>query len=159
MNLALPDALNPVEPEHGVLVRMQLSLPRDARYVALMRQVASCVMSDFGVPTEAIDDIQLAVTEACGNAVRHATGVAEYSVRLGVGVEACEVDVIDMGPGFDPPPLTSPTHADFETGRGLYLIQALVDDLQFIREDHATHVRLVKRWPGVKLPEPAPSDS
>jgi len=159
VTFALSNAADPVDPENGVLVRMQLSLPRDARFVALMRQVASCVMSDFGVPTEAIDDIQLAVTEACGNAVRHATGGAEYSVRLGVGLEGCEVDVIDMGPAFDPPPLTDPTHTDFETGRGLYLIQALVDDLQFIREDDATRVRLVKRWPGIKLSEPGPIDS
>ena len=64
-----------------MLVKMQLSLPAEARYVGMMRNVASCVMADIGVPAPDSDDIQLAVTEACANAVRHAD-VGEYLVRL-----------------------------------------------------------------------------
>lgn len=156
-----------------MLVRMQLALPRDARHVSLMRDVAECVLSGFEVPGDAVDDVKLAVTEACANAVRHASGSAEYAVRLGVSDSECEIEVIDTGPGFkagtvQPPDATgspddaagatAPNAAEFESGRGLVLVRALVDDLQFIREHNATRVRLVKRWHGLRLrSEPAVS--
>ncbi len=133
---------------------MQLALPTDARYVSLMRNVADCVMTDFGVPTEASDDIKLAVTEACANAVRHSGSSSEYSVRLEVGTEACSVEIVDLGPGFVPGDVADPLDSDEESGRGVFLMRELVDDLQFIREDHATRVRLYKRWDGMPAREP-----
>ena len=136
-----------------MLVKMQLSLPTEARYVGMMRNVAQCVLSDIGVPDEANDDIQLAVTEACANAVRH-SDVGEYSVHLEVGDEGCEVEVVDTGSGFEQGDITE-RGTEFENGRGLWLMQALVDDLQFVRGSDGTHVRLVKQWGDVTLDEPA----
>ena len=136
-----------------MLVKMQLSLPTEARYVGMMRNVAQCVMSDVGVPDEANEDVQLAVTEACANAVRH-SDTGEYSVRLEVGDEGCEVEVVDLGSGFEPAEIKQQGE-EFESGRGLWLMQALVDDLQFVRGDDGTHVRLRKQWGDLGLDEPA----
>ncbi len=130
-----------------MLVRMQLAMPRDTRYVGLMRDVTACVLSEFSVAADAADDVKLAITEACANAVRHASGASEYSVRIAAGPSGCEVEVVDLGPGFPPPGLHEPVAGDLESGRGLFLIRSLVDDLQFIREDDETCVRLIKRWP------------
>lgn len=136
-----------------MLVKMQLSLPTEARYVGMMRNVAQSVMSDIGVPAEASEDVQLAVTEACANAVRH-SDVGEYSVRLEVGDEGCEVEVVDLGSGFEPVDIRQQTE-EFESGRGLWLMQALVDDLQFVRASDGTHVRLRKQWGELDLDQPA----
>jgi serine/threonine-protein kinase RsbW len=127
-----------------VHVKMQLSLPTEARYVGMMRNVTSTVMEDMGVPQEANEDVQLAVTEACANAVRH-SDVGEYIVRLALGEERCEVEVVDLGGGFEPGEPQVPD-AEFESGRGLHLMHELVDDLQFVRADDGTHVRLTKTW-------------
>lgn len=133
-----------------MLVNLQLWLPRDARYVGLLRQVAECVLSDVGVPEGPTDDIKLAMSEACANAVCHGDEAAEYQVSLRVGPEGCEVEVVDVGadlrPAAPPPPPDSP---DVESGRGLFLMRELTDDMQFLREDDETRVRLVKRWPWV----------
>ena len=126
-------------------VKMQLSLPTEARYVGMMRNVTSAVMSDMGVPQDANDDVQLAVTEACANAVRH-SDVGEYVVRLALGEERCEVEVVDLGGGFEPADFAAPTESEHESGRGLHLMHELVDDLQFVRADDGTHVRLTKTW-------------
>ena len=128
-----------------MLIKMQLSLPTEARFVGVMRNVASCVMGDIGAPQEATEDVQVAVTEACANAVRH-SDVGEYVVRLEVADEICEIEVVDLGAGFDPGELQAPSGGDLESGRGLYLMEALVDDLHFARDDDGTHVRLTKRW-------------
>ncbi len=138
-----------------MLVKMQLSLPTDARYVGMMRNVAHSVMAGIGAPQDADQDIQLAVTEACGNAVRH-SDVGEYIVRLAVGDEGCEVEVVDLGRGFDPAGVARPQE-QLEDGRGLHLMHALVDEMHFVRADDGTHVRLSKRWDRSELQKPAAS--
>jgi serine/threonine-protein kinase RsbW len=101
----------------------------------------------MGVPEEACGDIQVALSEACANVVRHAAGVFDYSVTLAILPEgACEIEVVDLGSEFDLPALDG-LDAEAEAGRGLFLMRELVDDFQFLREHNATRVRLVKRWP------------
>lgn len=136
-----------------MLVRMDLTLPRDARFVGTMREVAGCILHELRAPEEAVDDVKLAVTEACANAVRHAVGTAEYSVRVHIGRQTCEIEILDTGPGFVPTPddarMADP---ESESGRGLHLIRALVDDCEFRRDGEANTVRLVKRWEREGLP-------
>ena len=133
-----------------MLVHMELTLPRDARYVAMMRNVAGCVLADLDTPEAAADDVQIAITEACANAVRHAVGSAEYTVSLSVAADGCEIEIVDVGPGFDPLGAELDSFdPDAEDGRGLYLIRALVDELDYTRVDDRTHVKLTKRWPHV----------
>lgn len=128
-----------------MLVKLQLSLPAQARYVGTMRGVADRVMADVGVPAPTSDDIQLAVGEACANAVRHAD-VARYVVCLEISDAGCGVDVVDVGRGFDPATVPAGKGTERDNGRGLLLMQSLVDDLEFVRETDGTHVRLWKRW-------------
>lgn len=128
---------------------MQLSLPRDARCVGMMRNVASCLLRDVEAPDEAVEDLRLAISEACANAVLHAQGVDDYWVSLVVDEDRCEVEVVDMGTALPEP---AETGEDAENGRGLSLIRALVDDLEFDRDDAATRLRLVKSWSDLRLP-------
>lgn len=131
---------------------LNLSLPRDARYVGLLRNVTACIFNDLGAPREAVGDIELALTEACANAVRHAIGTAEYTVEVTIDADGCEIEVADVGPGFEPPVNDGEDpDTDTETGRGLLLMRALVDDLQFTRHASAMSVLLRKRWPGMGL--------
>lgn len=131
---------------------LSLSLPRDARYVGLLRKVTACIFDDLGAPPEAADDIELALTEACANAVRHAIGTAEYTVGVTIDADGCEIEVADVGPGFEPPVDDGgDPDVETETGRGLLLMRALVDDLKFTRHASAMSVMLRKRWPGMGL--------
>lgn len=138
-----------------MLFTLELSLPRDARFVGMLRKVAACVFADIGAPQSAADDIQLALTEACANAIRHAVGSAEYSVGFSIDAEGCEVEVKDLGPGFDLPTDEEldgfQVDPDTETGRGVLLMRALVDDMEFARHDNGTCVILRKNWPEVGL--------
>lgn len=142
----------------SVLFTLELHLPRDARFVGLLRNVATCVFEDVGVAEATADDIRLALTEACANAVRHAVGSNEYSVAFTIDADGCTVVVRDLGPGFAFP--AAPTgvdgdgqepDTDTETGRGFMLMSALVDDLQFTRQADATSVTLRKYWPDTGL--------
>lgn len=135
-------------------IELQLTLPRDSRYVGVLRRVAESLLRGLDVPRESIDDVTVALSEACGNVIRHAQGTQEYGVRLSVDAVHCSIEVRDLGPGFDArtlhePPVSLEDVA--EDGRGLPLLQALMDDLEFVRQDDTTTVRLVKRWEAVGL--------
>ena len=129
------------------MVRIELRLPRHAGYVPVLRSLSACLLRDMQVPDDSAQDVQLALSEACSNVVRHAKGIADYSVTVAVSVEGCEIEVRDLGPGFRVSAAPQPHDPEAEAGRGLFLMRALVDDLQFTRDDDATCVRLVKRWP------------
>jgi serine/threonine-protein kinase RsbW len=135
----------------SVLIQMQLTLPRDARHVKIPREVAACILGQIHAPADVVDDMQLAVTEACANVVRHAVGCEEYSVRFRVGATGCEIDIIDDGPGFDREAVP-PVSPEAESGRGLSLVDALVDRCELVTGAGDTRVRLVKRWDDIVLP-------
>jgi serine/threonine-protein kinase RsbW len=136
-------------------IELQLNLPRDARYVSLLRSVAHSLLHGLDVPRDSIDDVTLALSEACNNVVRHARGTEQYGVQLTVAARTCEIEVCDLGPGLDSATAEAAAAAypssEAEYGRGLPLIRALVDDLQFVRDHGTTTVRLVKRWDAVGL--------
>jgi serine/threonine-protein kinase RsbW len=136
-------------------IELQLTLPRDARYVGVLRRVSQSLLRGLDVPDESINDVAVALSEACGNVIRHAAGTSEYGVKLSVEAHQCSVEVRDLGPGFDPEALTDEAPLDevaaAEDGRGLPLLQALMDDFEFVRDDDTTTVRLIKRWDAVGL--------
>jgi serine/threonine-protein kinase RsbW len=133
---------------------IELEIPARAEFVALARLVVS---SDSSLADERIDDLKLAVSEACTNAIEahDAAGSEErVLVRCWAADDALEVCVEDRGEGFDPaqlpdhPPVTDPDRLKFERGLGIPLIRALVDEVEFSSTGHGTSVRLVMRHGG-----------
>lgn len=86
---------------------------------------------------------ELAFGELLGNVVRHAPGPVE--IRLDPTTPDAVLHVLDRGAGFHRnPKLPEETYS--ENGRGLFLIDAMVDDLSVgPREGGGTHVRAVVR--------------
>jgi serine/threonine-protein kinase RsbW len=134
---------------------IELEIPARAEFVALARLVVSAMASaDSNLADERIDDLKLAVSEACTNAIEahDAAGTLErVLVRCRAGADALEVFVEDRGHGFDPsglpnhPPVTDPDRLKFERGLGIPLIKALVDEVEFSPTGQGTSVRLVMR--------------
>jgi serine/threonine-protein kinase RsbW len=134
---------------------IELEIPARAEFVALARLVVSALASaDTNMADERIDDLKLAVSEACTNAIEahDAAGSLErVLVRCRAGFDALEVYIEDRGHGFDPsglpdhPPVTDPDRLKFERGLGIPLIKALVDEVEFSPTGQGTSVRLVMR--------------
>jgi anti-sigma regulatory factor (Ser/Thr protein kinase) len=106
---------------------------------ALARAAASC-----GLTRDDTFDLQVAATEAVTNALRGTGETAAVTVVAGRREDALEVEVAHAG-GFRPPSLTAAFEA--EGGRGIPLMLALVDELEFAATGDGTRVRMRKRLP------------
>jgi len=96
------------------------------------------------------DDIELALTEALANAVVHgAKNDPSKIVECDVACDAQHgmlIVVRDPGPGFDPAKIADPCHGEniySHHGRGIYLINQLMDEVQFHK--NGTEIHMLKR--------------
>lgn len=86
---------------------------------------------------EDIDDVQVAITEACANVVDHATDSDTYEVKVGLAADRCAITVVDQGLGFDATTVPLRAEPDAESGRGLVLMRALTDNVAFQSQPQA----------------------
>ncbi|WP_051516081.1 ATP-binding protein [Candidatus Blastococcus massiliensis] len=127
-------------------ISFSVRLPRDARSLPLMRGLVRQALEHLDVADQTIQEIVLALTEACANVVQHAGRHEEYQVDVAITDDTCHISVLDDGHGFDLEQATVPEGSPLEAGRGLVLMKALVDDLQFVRAEDGRHrVELAKR--------------
>lgn len=107
-----------------------------------------------GIDDDRLEDLRVAVSEACTAAVEMRQGRAAEDrivVRCTVDDDRLLVCIEDSGDGFDPaavpapPALEAITMAASERGWGIQLITALVDDVAFRTLETGTAVDLVVR--------------
>lgn len=129
-------------------LQLRLRLPGEERSVPVVRKVLAHALDVIGVERECVDDLELVVSEACTNVLDHAGPRDEYAVLVSIDGNDCTIEVCDEGQGFSQPtPAAAGTliDPDAEHGRGVQLMRALVDQLDFTaRDDRGTVVRLRK---------------
>ena len=166
-------------------VKFCLVFPREALSVPVMRHVLGDTLRDLGADGEGVDDLLLAVTEACSNVVQHGGPGQRYEVLASVGTGGCQVQVANSDkelnagrwPGLrqrravpgaarirrraSRPPTLRRSHRQAqahgmisdeaiaalpETGRGLAIMKACVDDVTMSSgPENGTVVSLQKR--------------
>lgn len=125
-------------------ITLSLSLPRDARTIAVARHLCRKTLREMGVEDGCVSDIEIALTEACTNVLDHSAG-HEYDVELALTERDCVIRVIDGGFGFDVDAPRKATDTEAESGRGISLMHALVDQVRFeSRPEEGTVVHLEK---------------
>ncbi|HET6964866.1 MAG TPA: ATP-binding protein [Acidimicrobiales bacterium] len=129
-----------------MLIDMAVCLPRDAPTVALVRTAITNTLGLIGVDRDCIDDIALAVSEACTNVIQHAATDDEYEVSVHVDDTRCTISVKNTGNGFDAAALAGTMPDPFSTrGRGVAIMQMVMDGIDFVSSPEAgTIVNLVR---------------
>lgn len=125
---------------------MSLGLPGEALSIPVIRRVLGDALQTLGVTDGCVDDIQIAVSEACTNVLDHTGPGDAYEVMAVLDGAYCVLKVVDRGLGFDPADFghTDPS-PEAEHGRGIQLMRALVDDVFFdSRPERGTVVYLQK---------------
>ncbi|MDA1477780.1 anti-sigma B factor RsbW [Bacillus changyiensis] len=134
---------------------IEMKSPAKPEYVGIVRLTLSGIASKMGYSYDDIEDLKIAVSEACTNAVQHAYRAdknGEVSVKFGMFEDHLEITVTDQGQSFDIEkeqknigPYSSKYTADqlTEGGLGLYLIETLMDEVN-VQIDPGVTVSMIK---------------
>jgi anti-sigma regulatory factor (Ser/Thr protein kinase) len=109
-------------------LRIRLELPDQTASVPLCRRALRFFLAELAVSQKRVDDIELAVSEATGNVVRHAFAHPghQYQVTLEFFAQCVRLRVEDEGIGFLRAAVPDPDSEQIG-GRGLWLIEQLAD--------------------------------
>ncbi len=133
---------------------IELTIPAKLDYIGVVRLTISGIANRAGLAYDDIEDIKLAVSEACTNAVRHAYKEKEGTIRIKCNVtgDRLHIFVADNGDSFDmqdkqkkwgPINTNAAIEEMAEGGLGLYLIHTLMDEVE-VSGDKGVIVSMIK---------------
>ncbi|MCD7036716.1 anti-sigma B factor RsbW [Metabacillus sp. GX 13764] len=141
---------------------VEMKIPAKPEYVGIVRLTLSGIASRMGYTYDEIEDLKIATSEACTNAVQHAyKNVQKGEVTIGYAIyeDRLEVVVSDKGQSFnfeqkksELGPYSSSSQVDSlsEGGLGLYLMEALMDEVR-VQIDEGVTVYLTKLLNGERV--------
>jgi serine/threonine-protein kinase RsbW len=129
-------------------------LSSEIRLIDLVHQASESMAGLVGLDEDTALNIGLAVREAVINAMLHGNGedpALNVEVTLASDAEQLTATIRDQGNGFERGETPDPTEeANLlrNSGRGLLMMEAFVDSVQFRRlDDGGTEVTMIKRLP------------
>lgn len=125
---------------------VELRIPCKAEWVALARLSVAAVASRLSFSIDEIEDIKLAVAEACTNAIQHANGSAFIDIKCEGVEKGLRISVRDHGAGTHAEQIRSRELDDERLGGlGVFLIRSLMDDVQYdVHADQGTLLIMTK---------------
>jgi len=128
---------------------IRLVLPSQFGYEKIAMDAAATLAEIMGFSPARIEDLRTAVSEACINAMEHGNNLSaqrQVELVLTPSRHALKIQVHDCGHGFKVALKKEPNIAkklageESPRGWGLYLIERLVDRLEFRKRTGAGHV-------------------
>lgn len=113
-----------------MLDQVSISLPCKSEYVSITRLSSSVIASQMGFDIEAIEDIKVAVGEACNNAIIHSQCEATFDIKFQVMDQTFICEVSDCGNGFELENYNEPDLNDPKgNGLGIFIMKSLMDEV------------------------------
>ena len=136
----------------------KIEFPAESEYVSVIRLTISGLAARIDLPVDIIDDIKVAVSEACTNVIQHAYNGQGGKVYLNCKVyeDKLAIEVEDTGDGFEIDKVKSADQRFEEEldetqglGLGLTFIKTLMDDAEITSKlGKGTVIKMVKNKPG-----------
>lgn len=125
---------------------IELEIPSGSAYVGVARLALAALARKAGFDEEAIDDLRIAVSEACTNAVL-ANEQAGTDLPIAIAWreedERVIVEIHDRGAAFDPTSLDLSDTQGMRLSMSIALLESLVDECAFSpRDDGGMSTRL-----------------
>ena len=133
---------------------ISLRMPSRLELLGVLDRVAASLCERLEFDEDTASQVTLSLIEAGTNAIQHghhrdATKPVDVSFML--HPDALEITVHDYGTGFDPEKqngnIGSPEHLLDVRGRGIYIMRACMDTVDYHFDGTGTVCRMIKRRP------------
>jgi serine/threonine-protein kinase RsbW len=129
--------------------QIRLEIPSAAEYVSVVRRAVEGIATRMHFAPSDVEDLKLAVGEACNNAVKH--GCPSHNrpfitVICKVTPGCLEIEIKNGLAGEEPcPAVVEPPDGSKEGGMGLHIMRQLMDEVDIIWKNRTASIRMVKR--------------
>lgn len=118
----------------------KLKVKSKTENLSLIRDFVSTAAIDAGIQTDAVENIILAVDEACTNIIKHAYQSfpdGELIIKTKSTLSRFVVSITDYGKSFEPEIIPEPDLQKYYRqkrvgGLGMYLMKTLMDDVKYV---------------------------
>ncbi|MHB9037665.1 MAG: ATP-binding protein [Armatimonadota bacterium] len=137
---------------------IEIRVPCKPEYVRTVRRMIADFAESSDMPRSAVEEIEIAASEAVTNIVRHAYDHGERMPRVRVRCARRRygmlVEVMDRGRGFSAPPDGVVPNVEIDLNRdggyGIVLIKCLMDTVNYIsKPDEGTKIKMTKSVHGI----------
>lgn len=124
---------------------IKMEIPANPDYVSILRLTTSGIANKLGFSMDDIEDMKVAVSEACSNAVKHSED-NKVSINFNLLNNGIQIEIIDNGKGYDVDSIQTPDLSNpKEGGLGLFIIQTLMDEVDIeSKGNHGTTIKMTK---------------
>ncbi|HKV43170.1 MAG TPA: ATP-binding protein [bacterium] len=124
-----------------------VTIPAKPDFVSVARLTAATVAARQAFSYDEIEDLKIAISEACNALILAGTSGSPLALRFGLEGATLEIRIETDGPGVELHPSPGPDKAPLDEGRlGVFLMQCLVDEVDARRTAQGkAELRLVKR--------------
>lgn len=137
------------------MTEIHLQIPSNADYISIVRINLTAVASELGFSFEDIEDMKVAVSEACNNAVLYGErfeDAGQIHICFAWSRQSLTMRIINRGSAFDharvrrtASAMQAATAGDLKVGGlGIYLMEALMDEVHVDSNEQETIVELIK---------------
>jgi serine/threonine-protein kinase RsbW len=125
---------------------VEVTIPPKPEFVSVARLTAAAVAARQSFTYDEIEDLKIAVSEACTALLVAGTDGAPLTLRFTLEPDVLEVRIETGGPGVELAPASPPSRRPLdETRLGVFLMQCLVDDVDASTSPGKAGLRLIKR--------------
>ena len=108
-------------------IKMEISA--NPEYVSIIRLTTSGIANKVGFCIDDIEDLKVAISEACTNAIKHSLE-DRFTIVYSIIENGLAIEVIDNGKGYDTASVRQPDLDNLkENGMGLFIIESLMDEV------------------------------
>ena len=124
---------------------IKMEIASNPQYVSVIRLTTSGIANKIGFCLEDIEDIKVAVSEACTNAIKHSLD-NKFSVEYTIFENGLIITIIDSGKGYDVDSIDVPNLEEpKESGLGLFIIKSLMDEVEIKSNiNYGTVIKMTK---------------
>ncbi|MBI4689346.1 MAG: ATP-binding protein [Nitrospirae bacterium] len=132
--------------------KVELALPSKFGYEKIAMAASAIIAEGIGFPSEKIEDLKTAISEACINAIEHGNKMQadkKVTILFGINESKLTIEVMDEGEGSvfhitEKSDLTSKLEGkESPRGLGLFLIKSLMDEAEFVPGREGSQLRMV----------------
>jgi serine/threonine-protein kinase RsbW len=125
---------------------INLKLPSRPEFVNVARMNISVIANNMKMNYEVIQDLKVAISEACNNVILHSDSESYYEIDFIIDKEKLIVEINDFGNGFNLKDYNEPDLDDpKENGLGLFIIDSLMDEFIIeTKNGNGTIIKMIK---------------